>query len=225
MNGFEKLLIEQFGEHEPKEIDELILDEFWDKKENFTTEEKTVLEKYRNLVHLSLNKIGLKSLENFPCIKNLHCLSLNDNNLNGEDLDVINKLYPYLHKLKICGNKIEKFDIFEKLENCGSLDKIEVKDNPFINEDNNYKEKLFNKLPKIKAIDKETRDGDEILSTDYHNEEEEYNDINDDNSKKEKGNKNEDSEENEEDNEYNEESDYEDDEEEENESDNYDDEK
>ena len=42
----------------------------------FTTEKlsddhKKSLESYPELIHLSLNKIGLKSLENFPVLKNL----------------------------------------------------------------------------------------------------------------------------------------------------------
>ena len=177
MNKFEEFLQDSFGEHEPKEIDELILDDLWENKESFTEEEKSVLEKYTGLIHLSINNIGLKSLANMPSIKHLDVLSLNNNNLDGNDLDVINKLYPYLHKIKLIGNKIENIENFEKLKNCIKLKKLEVKDNPFSISNNKYKDKLFEILPNLTAVDKETKEGDEIDSTDYHNEEgEEYDD-------------------------------------------------
>ena len=40
MNKFEKFLQEHFGEHEPREIEELVFDNFWVDKASFTIEEK-----------------------------------------------------------------------------------------------------------------------------------------------------------------------------------------
>ena len=190
MSNFEQYLQESLNKHDPKEIEELILDNLWEKKENFTEEEKSVLEKYTSLIHLSLNGLSLKSLENFPYIKNLHALSLNDNDLNGDDFDLIKNLYPYLHKLKITGNKIEKIDNLAKLKTHNNLKKIEVKENPFSVGNNKYKEKLFDMLPYVQAIDKQTRQGEEIESTDYYNEEAEDDDDEDYNEKSEKSFKN-----------------------------------
>ena len=186
MSKFEELLEDSFGKHEPKEIEELVLDGIWENKESFSEEEKSILEKYTILIHLSINNIGLKSLKNLPGIKNLHVLSLNNNNLDGNDLDIINILYPHLHKIKLKGNKIEKIEIFEKLKNCKELKKLEVKDNPFSISNNKYKDKLFEILPNLTAVDKETKQGDEIDSTDYHNEEGEEYDDEDYNEKKNK---------------------------------------
>ena len=62
MNSFLEILQTNLGEHSPKEIDELVLDNFWKNKESLTKEEKIGLEQYTNLVHLSLNNLGLKSL-------------------------------------------------------------------------------------------------------------------------------------------------------------------
>ena len=191
MSKFEEFLQDSFRKNEPKEIEELILDELWESKGSFTEEEKSVLEKYTGLIHLSINKIGLKSLNNLPNIKNLDILSLNNNNLDGNDLDIINNLYPYLHKIKLKGNKIEKIENFEKLKNCIKLRKLEVKDNPFSISNNKYKGKLFEILPNLIAIDKETKEGDEIDSTDYHNEEGEEYDNEDYNEKKNKEKNNE----------------------------------
>ena len=41
------------------------------KSDKLSTEEKQVLEKFKTLVFLTANKVGLKSLENFPELKNL----------------------------------------------------------------------------------------------------------------------------------------------------------
>ena len=178
MSQFEKKLIELFGEHVPKEIEELILDDIWVNKDSLTEDEKTVLEKYTNLVHLSLNNIGFKSLKNFPSIKGLYMLSLNNNELNGDDFDLIKKLYPGLNKLKVNGNNIEKIENLGKLRNL-KLRKIEVKDNPFSVGNNKYKSKLFNILPDLKSIDHENYQGESVDTTDYHIEQEEEEDDDD----------------------------------------------
>jgi len=192
MSQFENLLIKTFGEHEPKEIEELILDDFWKNKDSFIKEEKVVLEKYTNLIHLSLNNIGLKSLGNLPNINGLFMLSLNNNELNGDDFDLLKGLYPGLNKLKISGNNIEKIENLEKLKDL-KLRKIEVKDNPFCEKNNNYKDMIFKMLPTLESIDHEDNEGNEVISTDYHNEEEEeededveYNDEDDDDEEKNK---------------------------------------
>ena len=172
MNKFEKYLQETFGAHETKEIEELVFDNNWKEKNSFSEEEKKALEKYVNLIHLSLNNIGLKSLENLPHIKNLYCLSLNNNDLSGDDLDLIVKAYPHLDKLKISGNIIENMDNLLKLKPL-KLRKIEVKENPFSVGNDKYKKKLFDMFPSLKIVDHTSRTGDEDETTDYHNEENE----------------------------------------------------
>jgi hypothetical protein len=39
--------------------------------EKFTPDHKAALEKYTSLIHLSMNGVGLNSLENFPQLKEL----------------------------------------------------------------------------------------------------------------------------------------------------------
>ena len=172
MNKFEKFLQEHFGEHEPREIEELVFDNFWVDKASFTIEEKKALEKYVNLIHLSLNNIGLKSLENLPSIKSLYYLSLKNNELSGDDFDKIQALYPKLNKLKISGNVIEKMDNLMKLKPL-KLRKIEVKENPFSVGNDKYIKKVFDMLPSLKIVDQTDKNGDEEETTDYHNEEKE----------------------------------------------------
>ena len=172
MNKFEKFLQDHFGEHEPREIEELVFDNFWVDKASFTIDEKKALEKYVNLIHLSLNNIGLKSLENLPSIKSLYYLSLKNNELSGDDFDKIKTLYPKLNKLKISGNVIEKMDNLMKLKPL-KLRKIEVKENPFSVGNDKYIKKVFDMLPTLKIVDQTDKNGDEEETTDYHNEEKE----------------------------------------------------
>ena len=73
--SFEKSLQEKLGNHNPAEIQELILDTVF-KFEKFTEDHKTSLEKYTSLIHLSMNGIGLTSLENFPLLKELQIVSI-----------------------------------------------------------------------------------------------------------------------------------------------------
>ena len=172
MSISDKYLQETFGKHEPREIEELVFDNYWVDKASFTEEEKKALEKYVNLIHLSLNNIGLKSLENLPRIKGLYYLSLKNNELSGDDFDILKTLYPNLQKLKISGNVIENMDNLSKLKEL-KLRKIEVKENPFSVGNDKYKKKLFELLPSLKIIDQTDKNGDEEETTDYHNEEQE----------------------------------------------------
>ena len=178
MSNFKAILQISFGKHIPNEYDELVLDDFWKNKDTLTNDEKAGIEEYKNLVHLSLNNIGLKSLENFPAIKGLYYLSIKNNELTGDDFDLIPKLYPKLKKLKISGNNIEKMNNLMKLRNLG-LRKIEVKENPFSIGNKTYKNKLFQILPSLEIIDQTDKMGEEIDTTDYHNEEEELEDDGD----------------------------------------------
>ena len=178
MNSFIEKLKSNLGNHSPKEIEELILDNFWENKESLAIEEKTGLEQYTNLIHLSLNNLGLKSLKNFPAIKGLYYLSIKNNELNGDDFDLIPKLYPGLQKLKISGNVIEKVNNLAKLSKL-KLRKIEVKENPFSVGNKTYKKKVFQILPCLEIVDQETEGGEEIETTDYHNEQDEQQDDED----------------------------------------------
>ena len=65
-----------------------------------------------------------------------------------------------------------------KLRNL-NLRKIEVKENPFSVGNKTYKNKLFQILPSLEIIDQEDKMGEEIETTDYHNEEEELEDDGD----------------------------------------------
>ena len=76
MSKFAKELQILLGNHEPKEIEELNLDKFTEEIKSLEPYHKEGLELYNNLIHLSLNDIGLENLSNFPEIKCLMILSI-----------------------------------------------------------------------------------------------------------------------------------------------------
>lgn len=183
MSSFSEKLQEILGSHQPEEIEDLILDEFSKDIKSFTEDQKNGLQLYTNLFHLSLNNIGLENLNNFPQIKSLMILSLNNNKLKGDDFAIIPELFPNLYKLKISGNKIEKIECLKCLSSL-NLRKIEVKKNPFVEKDENYREKIYDIIPSIEIVDQKQKNGQEIDTTDYGNQsssdEEDYEDIDDD---------------------------------------------
>lgn len=167
---FEQLLPEKLGEHNPEEVEELIIDGLL-KVPVFTEEHKKVLEHYNNLVHLSMNDLGLEQFDNFPKLPLLETLELSNNKLKCEDLNLIVSLYPKLYKIKLSHNKIEKKELLTPL-NSTTVEKIEIKDNPFVKGEN-YREEIFDILPNIVIVDDQTKSGQEVDTTHYDEEEEE----------------------------------------------------
>ena len=208
MSKFYDELQEILGKHEPKEIEELNLDGFNEKVESFKLYHKEGLELYNNLIHLSLNNIGLENLSNFPEIKCLMILSLKNNKLKGDDFDIIPKNYPNLYKLKISFNQIDSIDKLSCLNQL-QLKKLEIKENPFTKNDNEYRDKIYKLIPSLEIVDQMQKNGQEIDTTDYGNnsssdeEEDEDDDDNDEEESNESDGKEVDSKESEDD--YNEE--------------------
>ena len=181
--SFCKQLQEFLGPHKPEDLEELIIDEFTKDIKSFNIDQKESLELYSNLYHLSLNNIGLENLSNLPLIKGLMYLSLNNNKLKGDDLSILPKIYPKLYKLKISGNNIESIEKLNCLNEL-QLKKIEVKDNPFTKNDNEYRDKIYKMVPTVEIIDHKLKSGQEIDTSDYgdmssSSEDEEYEDGDD----------------------------------------------
>ena len=179
MSKFSNELQTLLGKHEPKEIEELNLDKFTDNLKSLELYHKEGLELYNNLIHLSLNELGLENLSNFPEIKCLMILSLKNNKLKGDDFDTIPKLYPNLYKLKISFNQINSLDNLSCLNKL-ELKKIEVKENPFTKNDNEYRDKIYKIIPSLIIVDQMQKNGQEIDTSDYGNESSSFDEEEDD---------------------------------------------
>ena len=187
MSNFSKELQVLLGKHEPKEIEELNLDKFTDDLNSLQLYHKEGLELYNNLIHLSLNELGLENLSNFPEIKCLMILSLKNNKLKGDDFDIIPKLYPNLYKLKISFNQINSLDNLSCLNQL-ELKKIEVKENPFTKNDAEYRDKIYKIIPSLIIVDQMQKNGQEIDTSDYGNESSSYDEEEDDDNDEEESN-------------------------------------
>ena len=174
MSKFSNELQNLLGKHEPKEIEELNLDKFSENIKSLEPYHKEGLELYSNLIHLSLNDLGLENLSNFPEIKCLMILSLKNNKLKGDDFDTIPKLYPNLYKLKISFNQINSIDKLSCLNQL-QLKKVEVKENPFTKNDDEYRDKIYKMIPSLIIVDQMQKNGQEIDTSDYGNESSSFN--------------------------------------------------
>ena len=199
--SFEKLIIEKLGPHHFEEvtknrknknniliqIEELLLDEIFT-ADKLTEDHKNTLEKYTSLIHLTLNSIGLTSLENFPKLENLQIVSkylkyfnnliqieLNGNKLKGDDLEILLKNCPDLYKIKLEHNLIENLDNLKCLANY-KIKKINLEGNPLTKKNENYRKELFQMVPSLESIDGYDKDGNEVESTLYNEEDEEEGD-------------------------------------------------
>jgi hypothetical protein len=170
---FQKSLQKNLGEHDPTQVDELILDDLYTNVESFSTDHKKTLELYNSLIHLSLNGMGLKSLKNFPKIPSLQILEIRQNKLNGSEFGELKNLYPKLYKLKVGENPIDNMNVFKELKGLTELKKLELVDSGVAKKET-YKEELFELLPQVEIIDRMNREGEETDTTIYDAEGDEF---------------------------------------------------
>ena len=81
------------------------------------------------------------------------------------------KQCPNLYKLKIENNQIDSIDKLKVLSQLKELKKINVKGNPFIGSNENYKNDLFKILENLKCVDSHDKEGNEVESSNYDDEE------------------------------------------------------
>lgn len=156
-----KELQEKLGEHTPTEVDELILDDLFENVSSFSEQNRKDLEKYSNLVHLSLNGFGLENLKNFPKLPTLTTLELRANKLNGSDFNVIHDNFPALLKLKVGENPIKSCDVFKVFANS-KLRKVELQETPAFE---GSQATLFKLVPTMEVVNWKTKDDEDVSST------------------------------------------------------------
>ena len=98
--SFEAFIVKKLGPHNVEEviknkknktniliqIQELILDKIF-ATTKLSEDHKNTLEKYTSLIHLTLNSVGLQSLENFPHLEEAQIVRIFTNFYNFNDLD------------------------------------------------------------------------------------------------------------------------------------------
>ena len=159
--------------------------------DKISEEEKELLEKYTSLIHLTMNNVGLTTLENFPKLKNLKIVrknsiltfiitifqvELNHNKLNGDDIEILVKQCPKLYKIKIEDNNIDSIDKLKCLAQLKELKKINVKGNPFMTKNPKYNNELFDMIKTLESVDSQDKKGNEVESSIYEEGEEEEDD-------------------------------------------------
>ncbi len=95
-------------------------------------------------------------------------LELNENKLDGRDLHIIIKQCPNLRKLKLENNNITDIKNLKNLLGL-NIKKINLKGNPFIKDNPDYKNKLFEIFLSLISIDGTDKEGNDIESTEYEN--------------------------------------------------------
>ena len=103
-------------------------------------------------------------------------MELGQNKLTGEDLDIIVKQCPHIYKIKLDSNEIKSLDILNPLTKLESLRKISVKGNPFCETNQNYQKDLFEMIKTLESIDSHNKEGEEVETSVYEDDEEEDDD-------------------------------------------------
>ncbi len=143
-------------------MEQLILDECHFKQ--FSPQLKSELEKYKNLIYLSLNDCQLKSLDNFPNLPNLVKLDLLDNNLSGESLSKIASQQS-LQQLALGGNPIKTLEEVKVLSKLRELKEVDFIQCP-VSELPDYREKVYELIDGLDILDNCDRDGNQVADDD-----------------------------------------------------------
>ncbi|KAK2197374.1 bifunctional Leucine-rich repeat domain superfamily/Acidic leucine-rich nuclear phosphoprotein 32 [Babesia duncani] len=150
-------------------IKELVLDGHAIK--SISAKDAAELEKFKNLTKLTLNGTGLTSLVNFPVMPNLKVLELTDNNISDPVVfSLIPKLFPNIKVLQLGGNHLKNTQDVQFLAQLPNLISLGLAMNP-MESTKNYRETIFNLLPKLELLDQADSSGvEKTLNSD----EEEY---------------------------------------------------
>jgi len=140
------------------QVEELVLDSIHFQK--FTPELIAALEKYPDLLFLSLNDCLLASLAGFPKLPNLFRLELTDNKVVGGQLANLSHLTE-LQSLSLGGNPIATIDDLKALVKLNKLIQLNLLGCP-VSEDPKYREKVFAMFPSLQILDNKDKQGVEV---------------------------------------------------------------
>ncbi|XP_073423162.1 acidic leucine-rich nuclear phosphoprotein 32 family member E isoform X1 [Dendrobates tinctorius] len=131
----------------PAEVAELVLDNC----RSSNGEIEGLSDSFKELEFLSMANVELSSLAKLPYMTKLRKLELSDNSISGE-LDVLAERCPNLTYLNLSGNKIKDLSTVEALTNLKSLKSLDLFNCELTNLED-YRDKIFRKLPQITYLD------------------------------------------------------------------------
>eukprot|EP00871_Galdieria_phlegrea_P003735 jgi/Galph1/4362/GphlegSOOS_G2969.1 len=144
------------------EVKELYLDNLC------RTSKPAGLEDLSSLTFLSLNNVGLTSLEGLPRLPKLATLEMSDNMI-ASGLSVLASATPRLEVLKLGGNRLNSLKELESLSRLKNLRVLDLYGNP-VTQSPNYREKLFTTITSLEVLDGADEDGNEVGTEDEDDE-------------------------------------------------------
>lgn len=105
----------------------------------------------KELEFLSMANVELSSLAKLPQLSKLRKLELSDNSISG-GLEVLAERCPNLTYLNLSGNKIKDISTVEALTNLKNLKSLDLFNCELTNIED-YRDKIFRKLPQITFLD------------------------------------------------------------------------
>eukprot|EP00921_Rhytidocystis_pertsovi_P005199 GHVQ01009004.1.p4 GENE.GHVQ01009004.1~~GHVQ01009004.1.p4 ORF type:complete len:280 (+),score=71.19 GHVQ01009004.1:160-999(+) len=140
-----------------------------------TSDDADCLKQYTSLTTLSCNQCGLKSLDGFPLMSTLKTFELTDNYMNG-GLERLVEVCPNVRTLILGGNKIKTLEHISPLKQLKELQFLDLDVTP-LSELPDYRSKVFELLPQLKALDNSDKNGTRVEENEE--EESEYEDEDD----------------------------------------------
>ncbi|CAD8057404.1 unnamed protein product [Paramecium primaurelia] len=153
--------------------------------QEFNKEIDEYLKTFSNLQQLGFQRCRLQSLNNLSEYKNINSLNLEENALDDGSIKLIVQKFPSLTFLNLKKNQIKDFDEIEQLKQLDQLTHLFLDKNPVCDEDN-FITKIWDMLPKLKALDGKDKKGKifkektETYEDDDEDEEEDEEEIDDD---------------------------------------------
>ena len=119
------------------------------------------LDRYTNLELLSLNGVGLSTLEGFPTLPHLKKLELNDNKITGP-LNALSKARLYgLERLNVAGNKIADLTDLDCLSKFPNITHIDIAGCPVCDKEG-FSSQVFSICKKLVSLNGAGDDGEDV---------------------------------------------------------------
>ncbi|OAY60720.1 acidic leucine-rich nuclear phosphoprotein 32-related protein [Manihot esculenta] len=130
----------------------------------------SLLEKFENLLQLSIANIGVSSLDQFPRLRNLQKLILSDNRISGGLEFLVDAGLDSLRDLDLSNNRIQYIEDLAPLAQL-KLISLDLYECP-VTRVKDYRSRVFGLIKSLKYLDKMDPEGNERPESDEEDEEE-----------------------------------------------------